>query len=179
MKKFMFIVLISLCSYGLVRAQAIETGCQNVNIGIGLLNGYMFEGGGLPSINFAYETLPFEKLGIGYISVGGFGAFKHSKHDYSLNEYDVNYLVAGGRAAYHFDFYSLTSNDFFNYFDAYAGAFVGIKLTRYEDNIYYNNETSVIADYFIGCRYKFTDNFTCYAESNGMALLSVGLSFLF
>lgn len=184
MKKVFFVVLISLFAVGVMQAQVIETGDQAVNVGIGL-GGGMVAGNGQPSIDFSYEVLPFEKLGIGYISVGGYGSYKHSSEDGVGYEWKYNYWLIGGRAAYHFDFYAMNHNDFFNHFDVYAGVFAGIKIERSEFDGDYtpkddHNSTKPRTDIFAGCRYNFSDNLAAYAEtSTGLSNLSIGLSFLF
>ncbi len=183
MKKLVLILFVSLIAYGTSQAQAIETGDQAVNLGLGI-DGLMYCGSGIPSINFSYETLPFEKLGIGYISVGGFGAFKHTTN------YDNkhNYWIVAGRGAYHFDFYAMNHNDFFRYFDVYAGVLAGYALVgnnyngNYEDEAYYKYEepNQFVHDIFAGCRYQFSDGLAVYAETSyNVSILSFGVSFLF
>jgi len=192
MKKLALILFVSLIAYGTSQAQAIETGDQAVNLGLGF-GSTMIVGDGLPSINFSYETLPFEKLGIGYISVGGFGAYKHSSYDYYgydnqgvAHKYDVNYnyWVVAGRAAYHFDFYAMNHNDFFRYFDVYAGVVAGLRFTgnNYEGDydVTLEDKTHFLNDLFAGCRYQFSDGLAVYAETSyNVSILSIGVSFLF
>jgi len=183
MKKLLLLLFISAFSYQLLQAQAIVTGDNAINAGIGL-GGTMVMGDGSPSISLSYETLPFEKLGIGYISVGGYGAYKHSSYKYSSYKYKINYWIAGARAAYHFDFYDLTSNDLFNKFDVYAGAFIGLSFDSNDydgiNHLGLDDGVSFREDFFVGCHYKFTDNFGVYAETGySFAYLSGGLSFFF
>jgi len=185
MKKLVLILFVSLIAYGTSQAQAIETGDQAVNLGLGF-GGFMIEGDGLPSINFSYETLPFEKVGIGYISAGGFAAYKHSSYSYPQYDYDINYnyWVVAARAAYHFDFYAMNHNDFFRYFDVYAGAIAGLRFVgnNYNgtDNSHLEKKTRYINDLFAGCRYQFSDGLAVYAETSyNVSILSIGVSFLF
>ncbi len=187
MKKLLLVLFASVLIFSVANSQAIKTGDQAVNVGLGL-GGSMIEGVGLPALILSYETLPFEKLGIGYLSVGGYFAFKHSNYDYGYwgTNYDLkyNYWVFGGRAAYHFDFYEMNGDDFFNQFDVYAGVFLGfgINTVKYDSSwgIDFDNDFFIREDMFVGCRYKFSDNLSVFSElSYGISWLSGGVSFLF
>lgn len=189
MKKLFLLAIVSLFAFGITQAQVIETGDQAVNVGLGF-GGSMVSGDGLPALTFSYETLPFEKLGIGYISVGGYGAYKHSNYDYAWagspkTKVKYNYLVFGGRGAYHFDFYDMNGQEFFNKFDVYAGVFVGfsydaVKVNDNFESDEFDNELNFRNDLFVGCRYEFSETFGVYAEAGyGISNLSAGLSFLF
>lgn len=183
MKKLLFFCIASLFAYNTIQAQAIQTGDQAVNVGLGF-GGSMVTGDGRPSINVSYEMLPFEKLGIGYISIGGQGAYKRSHYDYGTNKYTYKYWVVGARGAYHFDFYDLNGLEFFNHFDVYAGIFAGFSI----DNVYSDtdldgdleNEFSFRNDLFAGARYNFTENLGVFGElSYGINNLVIGIDFLF
>lgn len=194
MRKIFLVLFVCFFAYGTALAQAIEYGDQAVNVGIGI-GGADIYGDGLPSVNFSYELLPIEKIGIGYISVGGFGSYKHSNYDAYGWETKYNYWIIGGRAAYHFDFYTMNRNDFFNYFDVYAGVMGGVKIQNGKEDGHYNespyydeharhddlDETKPIVDVFAGCRYNFSENLGAFAETsvNGNSFLRIGVSFLF
>lgn len=193
MKKLLLIVFVSLFAFGVSQAQVIETGDQVASVGIGI-GGSMVSGDGFPAITFSYETLPFEKMGIGYVSLGGYGAYKHSSYDYSWgtshkSEINYNYWVFGARGAYHFDFYDMNGQEFFEKFDVYAGVFLGFSYdavnyngndegTFLEDT--FENELSFRNDLFVGCRYEFSETFGVFAEAGySVSNLSAGISFLF
>lgn len=192
MKQIVLVLLACFFSWQTLHAQIIKTGDQAVNLGLGF-GGTMIIGNGLPSLNFAYETLPFEKLGIGYISAGGFGAYKHSRYDYpvydntygpGVGEINYNYWVAAGRGAYHFDLYTLNPNDFFRYFDVYAGVIAGFRFANnnYEGtyDLTLENKVSFLNDVFAGCRYQFSDMMLVYSEVGySVSILSFGVSVLY
>lgn len=185
MKKLFFIALVSLFAFGATQAQVIETGDNAVNIGLGF-GGSMVTGDGLPSISASYEMLPFEKMGIGYLGLGGYVAYKHSSFDYIYSDVSYNYFVFGARGIYHFDFYSMNNSEFFNHFDVYAGAFLGFSYDainydgQHSELIEIENSLSFRNDIFIGCRYKFTESIGVHAEAGyGVSNLTAGISFLF
>jgi hypothetical protein len=182
MKKIVFLLIVSLFAYSSIQAQAIETGDQAVNIGIGF-GGSMVTGDGSPSFNVSYEILPFEKVGIGFISIGGYGAYKRSNYNYGLDEYSLNYWVFGARGAYHFDFYDMNGLEFFKHFDVYAGVFAGFSSENIDSDINggdLDDELNFRNDLFAGARYNFTENIGVFGEvSYGINNLVFGIDFLF
>lgn len=190
MKKLL-LILSAVFIFSVSHAQVIVTGDQAINLGIGV-GGTMVSEGGLPSINFSYETLPLEKLGIGYIGIGGYLAYKHSRYytyTYENGTYvgrsdsknKCNYYVFGGRATYHFDFYDMNHNNFFNYFDVYAGVFLGFSYDVFKyENADTKRELCLRHDLFVGCRYMFSDSFGAFAEAGyGINYLSTGITYVF
>jgi hypothetical protein len=184
MKKLFFLFVVSLLVYTTTNAQAIQTGDQAINIGIGFGSSLVDrDHTGLPSINVSYEFLPFEKLGIGYIGLGGYAGYKHSNYDYGTYEYKYNHWIFGVRGAYHFDFYDMNGIDFFNQFDVYAGVFAGFMI----DNDDWNDDLSdpdyglsFRNDLFAGARYNFIENIGVFTEVGyGINYFVFGIDFLF
>lgn len=186
MKKVLLVVLVAVFAFASAQAQVIETGDQAINVGIGF-GGSMATGDGLASISGSYEMLPFEKMGIGYLGLGGYVAYMHSSYDAYIYDYNFNYFVFGARGIYHFDFYAMNNNEFFNKFDVYAGVFAGFSYdaVNFEGNDHdlldeYDNKLSFRNDLFVGCRYEFSETFGVYAEAGyGISNLSAGISLLF
>ena len=204
-------VAFAFCFTGTVKSQSFSRGTNVVSAGYGIggygwsiraaYSGYSaFEGykySGFGPVVFSYERGITDKLGIGYIGVGGsvsYGSFGVTYYQDGFNSatsqivpYEYGYrwgtLSITGRAAYHFDF----SND---KLDVYTGAGVGFMSWSYRGTStdpdfnadVYNNYASVPLAYqvFAGVRYYFTDNFGAYAEAGaGITLLNFGVNLKF
>lgn len=143
-----------------------------------------------PAVTARYEYGLSDKIGIGYIGVGGLLSIAGGKYNSPIMSETVSYefsqTLIGPRAAYHFDMVDLTGNKDWNKLDLYGGAFLGLKFesAKYTDPItdkkFKDNNTKLATDIFAGIRYAFTPNIGAFGEIGfGVSYLSVGVSFRF
>ncbi|WP_075590885.1 outer membrane protein [Labilibacter marinus] len=143
-----------------------------------------------PSITAQYEYGISDKIGIGYIGVGGLLSFAGAEYNDQImntkysNKY--NYTLIGPRAAYHFDMVDLTGSTAWSNIDVYGGAFLGLKFESFKyDSPVTNkqekeNNTKLATDLFAGIRYGFNDNIGAFAEMGfGVSYFSVGVNWRF
>lgn len=192
MKRRLFLSLVALSMATFSYGQVMKKGDAALNVGIGLPS---FVGISIPTIVGAFDMGITEKLGIGYISVGGQVAFSRTKistdwlgFSSGFSTSTANFIV-GGRGAYHFDFAAMSSNSAFEKLDIYPGVFMGINFqtvkNKYEEEIvgYKDNKKMTPrfwADGFAGIRYAIKDNIKVYAEIGvTIAYLQAGVSFTF
>ena len=186
MKRIALILAIVLGGCLVAQGQQFEKSTGALNVGIGIGSG-LYSGPNwkmtIPPISISYEHGITEKLGIGYISVGGYVAISGAKqewHDASYGDYGYKYtyIVVGPRAAYHFDLVDVL--------DLYAGVFVGAKIVSsktFGDDMILTSKsqgTGVAHSEFVGIRYYFTPLVGVFAEVGyGVAYLTVGAAFKF
>jgi len=186
MKKLCLAFVVLIMSLFQLKAQPFEYGDNVLNIGIGLAPvgyGYTYAGYS-PGLEASFEHGFFEKLGIGYISIGGYAGFRRATYDWVWDNYSITQTIVAARGAYHFDFLDLSGEDIFEKFDVYAGVLMGLRFETadYDDDIVeFDNSTSGVFDTFIGGRYYFSENFGAYSEISyaGISYFTVGLSFKF
>lgn len=162
-------------------AQTFEKGSQVLNVGLGI--GSIYGTMRLPGINGAYEIGVTEKIGIGYISAGGFLGLTFNKDYFSRYGgnlgYNYTHIIITPRAAYHFD---LVED-----FDFYAGLAIGANLVLSKAR---NSETEIVSDpayengvypsVFAGARYYVSPNFALMSELGfGAYILNLGVSYKF
>ncbi len=142
--------------------------------GIGL-GGYSYAyGSGLPLINIAMEKGLPERVGPGYIGVGGYLGYKHASYNYA-SDYRWSYtdILIAARGAYHPDFAHSEK------LDAYAGIALGVNIYRFndtEDDILDSTSTGVLWGGYLGARYMFSDKIGAYGELGyGLGYLNVGV----
>jgi len=184
MKRVAFILVLALAGQIIAEGQPFEKGDKalNVSLGIGsaLYSGRYYKMR-IPPISVSFEQGITEKLGIGYIGVGGILSIAGSKYEYPGFDYGYKntYIIAGGRAAYHFD---LVDD-----LDIYAGIIVGVNIVSskefgdfpvsYIDN---SQTTSVAHSEFVGIRWFFKPGFGLMAEVGyGISYLNLGVAFKF
>lgn len=169
MKKITLIFAIAFLGFAgtsFAQSQWDGKGTKNLDLGIGLGNGYW---GGLP-IRASYD--------IGYnenISIGGYAAFIGGKQ---TGLKSTNILI-GARGAYH---YPLVDK-----LDTYGGLFVGgyYYSFKYDEIIVGGIDFTpknitgfkARAAFFVGARYMFTDKIGAFAEIGaGVSLLQLGVT---
>ena len=175
-----------------------------INLGIGFGNSYYafnhnngYESGRTPVFLLSYEQPLRNKVGPGYIGVGGLFAFQNAheryNYDYWYNSGYVRYYdrhnwntyVITGRATYHWD--GLIADKA----EVYGGSLIGVRINSYSYSTnnkdpYYpinsRDEGSVypVITVFAGARYYFAPNVAVYSEiASGVSFLSAGLTFKF
>jgi len=183
-------------------AKCFDENSRLLNIGLGF--GYSYysypSGNGvstrnLPTISVSYEQPWKQRLGPGFMGVGGYLALKNSsyKYDYSdfygsytVKENNNNFIIAS-RAMYHWD--GLNSEKA----EVYGGFILGIRVdmsnssgeysggysAAYGSSNYDDSDVSVgvAASLVAGARYYFKPKFAVYSElSYGISWLTVGLT---
>lgn len=177
-----------------------------INLGIGFGNSYYsfskykangYESGRTPIFLLSYEQPLRNKVGPGYIGVGGLFSFQNAhtryNYDYYYNsannryyyEHNWNTYVIAGRATYHWDGLIAPKAE------VYGGSCIGVRINSYNyktnnpDPNYTNyslDEGSVypVLTVFVGARYYFAPNVAVYSEiSSGISFLSAGFTFKF
>jgi len=172
-------------------AQPLTYEKQSIGIGIGVpsmaQNTYTSQS---PAITFHYAYGLSDKIGVGYISVGGLlsmtgGEYNNRSLDQKYSV-DFSQTIIGPRATYHFDMVDLTGSKEWNKIDVYGGAFLGLKFESAKYTLpgtsskEKNNKTSLTTDLFAGLRYGFTDNIGAFGEIGfGVSYFSVGVNWRF
>ena len=180
------IVFISHTSFS-QKSEVFEKGTNVINVGFGLGDVYWgtgYSNSGFPiSFNASYEHGVTEKLGIGYIGVGG--ELSYSSATYKSGPYkwtNAGVLIAG-RASYHFALDGAIGEKL----DPYAGVLLGYVITSSSNNApsgynySYSKASAIGTGAFAGAHYYFTPNFGVYAELgfNITSVLNTGLTFKF
>lgn len=145
-----------------------------VQAGVGL-GGYGYaNGSGLPLLNVSFEKGLPQRLGPGYVGVGGYLGYKTSTYKYG-GEYRWTYtdVLLAARGAWHPDFAHSEK------LDGYVGLAVGVNLYRFnstDDDYFDATHTSVLWGGYLGGRYMFTDQLGAYGELGyGLGYLNVGI----
>ncbi|MBS1666292.1 MAG: hypothetical protein JST58_02850 [Bacteroidetes bacterium] len=189
MKKYLAIALLISIGYtaSAQSSSVFEKGTNVINAGIGLGNVYWgtgYSNTGMPvSINASFDHGITDKLGIGYIGVGG--AFGYSSSTYNAAGYKWNNtaVLIGGRATYHFALNSEISEKL----DPYAGVILGYVISSSSNNApsgynySYGKASAFGVGAIAGAHYYFFPNFGVYAEL-GYSIVSVfntGVTFKF
>jgi hypothetical protein len=173
-----------------------------VNVGIGLGGGrylnYTFGDYVVtPIFDISYEQPWSQKIGPGYLGVGGYFAYRAARfrYDYTTPFYGNpntnyyyesrwNYYTIAGRAAYHWDVLNSEKAEL------YAGVLIGARFQTYSytdndpSNDHYDRASggpiSSAFSAFAGARYYFTKNFGVYVEARaGVSYINAGCSFKF
>ena len=166
--------------------QPFEKGDKALNAGIGI-GSALYSGRHykmrIPPISLSYEQGITNKLGIGYIGVGGYLGISGSKWETELLDdkygYKYTYIVIGARGAYHFD---LVDD-----LDIYAGLILGVNIVSSKEIGDWpagvtasEQSTGVAHSEFAGIRWFFKPNFALMAELGyGISYFTVGVSFKF
>jgi hypothetical protein len=173
----------------------------NIGVGIGGVNYYNYGRSGpykytrTPAFSVAYEQALPEKIGPGYLGIGGYLGYQHASYRYDWNDYYFNnkfnnyyykhswtYFLLAARAAYHLDVLNWTKGE------VYFGALVGLRIQTYRFetdnpdpawNNYKLNEGSIYPTWslFAGGRYYFTDKIGGFMELGyGISYLTLGVT---
>lgn len=184
MKQIVLILVFALAGQIIAGGQPFEKGDKALNVSLGI-GSALYSGPNIkmsiPPIAVSFEQGITEKLGIGYIGVGGYVGISGSKYEYPGSDYGYKntYIIVGGRAAYHFD---LVDD-----LDIYAGVILGVNITSskefgdfpvsYVDN---SQSTRVAHSEFVGIRWFFKPGFALMAELGyGISYLNLGVAFKF
>jgi hypothetical protein len=212
----LLLAVIIMCSAAPARAQENKTaapgagsgaGCfdgssklLNIGLGIGGVRYYNYGRSGpykysrTPAFSISYEQALAEKVGPGYIGLGGYLGFQHASYRYDLNGYyynyqyndyyykhSWNYFLLTARGTYHLDVLNWEKGE------VYFGTMLGLRIQTYKfttnnpdpawNNAYRLHESSanLIWSVFAGGRYYFTDNVAGFMELGyGVSYLTVG-----
>lgn len=172
-------------------------GTQLIGIGVGLPGGSYYRGYSYgnyttsPSFSITYEQPWKDKLGPGYLGVGGYFGYRSAKYRYDYNYYNYNYyyqhkwnyFMIAARAAYHLDILNKEKAE------VYAGALLGARIQTYNyttsdpyDYGYSLNEGSYYLTYsaFVGARWYFAKNMALFGEAGyGISYITGGVNFRF
>ncbi len=180
-------ILFSTYSSFAQKSEVFEKGTNVINAGIGLGDVYWgtgYSNSGFPiSFNASFDHGITEKLGIGYIGVGGTVGYSSSTYKAGGYKWTNTGILIGARATYHF----ALAGEIGEKLDPYAGALLGYVITSSSDNApsgygyTYSKASAVAAGAFAGAHYYFTPNFGAYAEVgyNIISILNTGLTFKF
>ena len=175
-------------------SSVFEKGTNVINAGIGLGNVYWggtgYSNSGLPiSLQASFDHGITDKLGIGYIGVGGivgYTSYKFTGNDagYSYTYTGTGILIAA-RATYHFALAAPIGEKL----DPYVGVLAGyvIASSSYSSTFassgygIYNKGSAVAAGAFVGAHYYFIPNFGVHAELgyNIISVFNTGITFKF
>ncbi|MEL6866195.1 MAG: hypothetical protein AAFP19_17330 [Bacteroidota bacterium] len=154
-----------------------QTMVAQVGIGLGgYANTYSSQ---TPIISAAFEKAYKEKIGPGYLGIGGQIGYKSATYDYGSVGFRYNwkyrYTMLAARALYHPDFISIDN------FDVYGGLTLGMYFLRFSsnDDLFVNyNSNHVLLGAVVGAKYYFTEQLAAYAELGyGLGYLNVGIAY--
>lgn len=199
MKKIiLFVVGLILLSF-ITNAQgkSFDESSRLLNVGVGLGHNYYSFGRGngyvhrnSPVISISYEQPLKEKIGPGYLGVGGYLGFRSSSSRYDYNYFADNYyykhvyrnFLVGARAAYHFD--EINAEEW----ELYFGAIAGLRIQTYKyrtdytgPDIYRHNRSNLgvgpaLAG-FVGARWYFTPKAAIFGEFGyGVSYITIGVT---
>ncbi len=165
-------------------AQLFDKGDIVVTGGLGLGATYYSLGGTSMVMPVIFATGDYcfrEDLGPGNLGLGALIAYSSYKENFLTSDYywKVNTFMIGARGTYHF-------TDLVDKLDLYGGITLGGKFSKvtYSDDALdgYSSpsEGGVLAEFFGGARYYFTDNIAANGELGyGVSWLKLGISFKF
>ncbi|MGQ1785634.1 MULTISPECIES: outer membrane beta-barrel protein [unclassified Saccharicrinis] len=185
-------IIISVVTFFLItisiNAQPLTFEQQDIGIAVGVpsMNDNMYTSQS-PAITIHYEYGLSDKIGMGYIGVGGLLSMAGGEYNNSIlnTSFSVDYsqTLIGPRAVYHFDMVDLTGSQEWRNIDVYGGAFLGLKFERAKytnpntQNNVKDNDTTLATDLFAGIRYGFNKNIGAFAELGfGVSYFSVGVN---
>jgi hypothetical protein len=164
-----------------------ERGTNVINLGIGLGNAYWGSGyAGFPmGINASFDRGITNKLGIGYIGVGGTIGYTSSRYNYYGYTWRNRGVLIGAKATYHFAFN--LKGDLAEKFDPYAGTTLGYVFASYSDDSYgyypddYERASAFRIGLFAGAHWYFSPSFGAFAEVgyNIISVLNTGITLKF
>lgn len=144
-----------------------------VHAGVGL-GGYGYAyGTGTPILSVSLEK-GMQRLGPGYIGIGGYAGFKTSGYNFG-DGYRWRYtdILIAARGAYHPDFAHSEK------LDTYGGISLGVDLYNFSSNdgvLDNSSHVNVIYGLYFGGRYMFSESFGAYGELGyGLGYLNLGV----
>ena len=132
MKQLSLTIALFLGLVGSTFAQPLTFEQQSIGISIGIPSMYDHAyTSQSPAVTARYEYGLSDKIGIGYIGLGGLLSIAGGEFNSPILSQSVSYkfsqTLIGPRAAYHFDMVDLTGNKDWSKLDLYGGAFLGLK----------------------------------------------------
>jgi hypothetical protein len=210
MKKSKLVVLILLlaiivmCSFSPLHAQdksgvsnpagrSFDSDSKLLNVGIGLGGvNYYNNGWGRsyhrsPAFSLTYEQALPDKVGPGYLGLGGYLGFQNAfyRYNYTYNDYyyrhSWNYWLLAARAAYHLDVLNWEKGEI------YFGAIIGLRIQTYhyssnspDKDLHRLNDRSIYptGSLLAGGRYYLTNKVAAFMEAGyGISFLTLGVTF--
>lgn len=185
MKKIVLLLLVVFGVQIVANGQAFKKNDKAITLGIGIPSASLYTGSyyklRIPPISLSYEHGITDKLGIGYIGVGGYFAIAGSKYEVTIPPFDTygwkyTYIIVGVRGAYHFD---LVDN-----LDIYAGLMVGARVTSSKEigdvGVASPDKTKATHAEFAGIRWYVKPRFALMAELGyGISYINLGVAFKF
>lgn len=181
----MLLMVFSISASAQREENSFQNGTNVVNLGLGVGNVYWGAGygaSGLPfSLDASFEHGITEKLGIGYIGIGGELSYASTKYTHDGYVYWTSTgLMLAARASYHF----AIPGDLGQKLDPYAGVLIGGVITS---NSYANSYvgtakgSGIAAGAYAGVHYYFSPHFGVYGELGvkPFSILTAGVSFKF
>ena len=185
MKKLLLVLLVAVFSLTQLMAQesTFKLGDKVLNLGIGfgstLYTGSYYTNS-VPPLSASFEV--DVKDGIadkGSIGVGGLVAYSSSKWEYSGWGWKYSNFIIGARGAFH---YPLV-----NKLDTYTGIVLGYNIATSKEfgnailgYDYSASSGGVVASWFVGGRYYFSNNFAGMLELGyGITYLKIGVALKF
>jgi hypothetical protein len=187
MKKVLASVVIMLVGFSSFaqKSEVFENGTNVVNLGVGLGNIYWGSDYSRAPVSFnaSYDRGVSDKLGIGYIGLGGTFSYTSAKYTVGSYTYRNSGVLFGARASYHFSI----ANEIGEKLDPYAGVILGYVVTSHStddptgDYRYGYKSGGVYPGFFAGAHYYFVPSFGVYAEVgyNIVSILNTGITFKF
>ena len=157
-----------MCSASIVFAQGYEKGTKNLNVGVGF--GY-----GL-GVNASADIGITDVVSVGAVV----GASRRSYGALGYN-FNVNYLVIGGRAAAHLGKFMVEPfNLNTDKIDPYVGVTGGFRTVNYDSNYtsYDGASAGLMLGGYVGVRYQFSKALGLYVEA-GSPFTTAGVTFKF
>lgn len=185
-----FFITVAITSHG----QVFVKGTKMLSAGIGLGDRYLILSGYnmvVPPLQLNFDYGITEKLGIGYIGVGGLLSYSVNRYDYSNSIFNYNYrytytnITIASRATYHFDLG-------IEKVDLYAGAILGFNIASRSETYTGNGipasnfsldppgNGGLVVGPFAGARYMFNEHFGAYSELGyTVSIFTLGLTYKF
>ncbi len=180
-------VALAICFTSLAQSP-FQKGTNIINLGFGVGDFYWgstYSNGSLPvSLNASYEHGITEKLGIGYIGLGGQISYATQKYVYNgQEEWSGSGMLLAARASYHFEIPGTTGQKL----DPYAGILLGFVITSYSydkgySGGYYDGRSgSSAVGIYAGVHYHFNPRVAVYGELGftTFSILNIGIAFGF
>jgi hypothetical protein len=185
MKKLLLALLVAVFSLSQLLAQesTFKQGDKVVNLGIGfgstLYTGSYYTNS-VPPLSASLEVgVKDGVLDKGSIGIGGMVAYSASKWEYSGWGWKYSNFIIGARGAFHYPL--------LNKLDTYTGIVLGYNIATSKEFgnaiVGYNYSASsggIVASWFVGGRYYFSNNFGAMAEIGyGITYLKLGVALKF
>lgn len=179
MKRILPIVLFACFTLSLAAQEStFNKGDKVLNLGVGL-GSTLYTGGfytsAVPPLSASYEVGIVDNIiDKGVIGIGGYLGFASAKYDYLGEGWRYTNIIIGPRGTFHYPF--------LDKLDTYTGLLIGYDIvsTKWTGTGVAFGTTSgshLIASWFIGGRYYFSDKFAVMLELGyGVSVLNIGVA---